>query len=468
MPETITDAAKAAHLGTPDIPAGTSVFTIYASTRISAPAALVFRTLRNTDTWRDWNKFCPRVNLVSQPPEAEDEATLAEIQQLVRNTSVAGSVDSAITDGAASQGTGLIGRRMSVEEEDRIRGSPPPVTKVSLRRQSLVSQGSGTRGSGDVGRSASVASGDDTASAMAALAVANVNAGSGLGLGVNGDGVGHARKSSEHGPTTAIQTNGDGTGQRLSAAQKYQTIQDARKASILSGEQPDEPKNVLVEAPHDPNLLVTAPNTPAGQQASKTQKKKSVSAATKKRLSINALYGEPSVRIQMGTKMILHLRMKLLKDSLGTDREMSVVVTEVSRPEDNEELGIGGIAAALGNGEMDDDMQNVRRMQTHLEAKQPGVYRIVWNMLEKYNPPKSYPKWMLQAQRVHEIRKVVRGDGKEECVYEDWECWKGMMAKRTEKKYKSYWNERAKEWGLGLGSYCEAMGGDVERRDFVG
>lgn len=463
MPETITEPSKVAQLGTPDIPASQSIFTVYASTKISAPAALVFRTLRNTDTWRDWNKYCPRVTMVSQPPEADDEATLAEIQQLVRNTSVAGSVDSAITDGAASQGTGLIGRRMSVEEEDKVRFTPPPVTRASLRRQSLASQGSGAgRPDSQVGRSASVASGED-ASVLAAMAVANVNG------NTNGN---HARTSSDQFGAQK-QTNGASTAGSppLSAAQRFQQSQDQRKASDASGERPDTPKKVLVQAPHDPGLLVPAPDTPASQQASNTQKRKSVSSATRKRLSINALYGEPSVRIQIGTRMTLHLRVQVLNNSLGTDREMSVVVGEVSRPEDNEDVGggswdIGALAASMDNGE--DEMRRVSRMQTHLAAKSPGVYRIVWSMLEKYNPPKSYPRWLLQAQRIHEIRKVVRGDGKEECVYDDWECWRGVLANRTGKKHKKYWDKRAKEWGYGLGLYCEAMGGDVERRDFVG
>jgi hypothetical protein len=462
MPETITDPAKAAQLGTPDIPASQAVFTVYAATKISAPASLVFRTLRNTDTWRDWNKFCPKVVLNSQPHEEDDEATFAEIQQLIRNTSIAGSVDSAITDGAASQGTGLIGRRMSVEEEDRVRGAPPPVTKVSLRRQSLASQHSANpRASTQISRSASVASGDD-ASALAALAVANVN-----GVAQTD----HASKAS--GQANSLQpSNGAANGTTpLSGAQKFQQNQHGRNSSVASGDRPDSPKNVLVEAPHDSNLLMPAPpNTEASNKASNTQKRKSVSAATKKRLSINALYGEPSVRIQIGTRMTLFLRMRVMDNHLSFDRELSVNVTEVSRPDDNDDGPSTGPSIFVNGFNSDDgpDEAHIRRMQTHLEAKTPGVYRIVWSMLEKYNPPRSYPKWMLQAQRVHEIRKVIAGDGKEECVYEDWECYRGMMASRQQKKNQKYWEDRVTRWGLGLGSYCEAMGGDVERRDFVG
>ncbi|KPI44752.1 uncharacterized protein AB675_8343 [Cyphellophora attinorum] len=466
MPETITDHARDSTLGTPDIPSSQTVFVIHATTKISAPASLVFRTLRNTDTWRDWNKFCPRVTIIQQPPEAEDEATLAEIQELVRNTSVAGSVDSAITDGAAGQGTGLIGRRMSVEEEDDVRAAPPPVTTVRLRASIASQGGRPSTGSGRP-KAGSMASGggEDSAAAMAAMAVANVNALQSQGI----NGQDHARKPSDG-------TNG---GHRLSAAQKFQQSTEQRKASIASGERPESPNNVLVEAPHDPNVLVPAPKTPAGQEAAKTQQRRtaSVSAATKRKMSINAIYGEPSVRIQMNTRMNLHLRMRLLQNSLGTDRELAVIVNEVSRPEDNEEAlfpgggnsGNPAINLLTPDGEVNEEgMRRVSRMATHVAAKQPGVYRIVWSMNTQYAPPRSYPKWMLQAQRVHEIRKVVRGDGKEECVYEDWECWRGMLAGRTEKKYKRYWVERAEGWGKGLGEYCEAMGGDVERRDFVG
>ena len=490
MPETITDHAKDSHLSTPEIPSSAAVFCVHATTRISAPASLVFRTLRNTETWRDWNKFCQRVTIIQQPPEAEDEATLAEIQELVRNTSVAGSVDSAITDGAATSGGGLIGRRMSVQEEDDIRLSPPPVTKERLRA-SIASQGGKARPSTGSGRpqqgsidAAVREDGGGSAADMAAMAVANVNAAAMASqAGVTGHD--HARKASE-----ASAANGEG-GQaiphRLSGAQKFQQSQADRKASIASGERPSTPQNVLVEAPGNASLLMSAPRTPAGEQAAKVAKRTNssmgVSAATKRRISINAIYGEPSVRIQMGTRMSLWLKMRLLANSLGSDRELAVVVTEVSRPEDNEELLLAAsrngntnnpsimLNAGGPDGEINEDdevylQQQMQRMQTHIPAKQPGVYRIVWNMTTSYAPPRSYPKWMLQAQRVHEIRKVVRGDGKEECVYEDWECWRGMLASRTEKKFKRYWDERVENWGQGLGAYCEAMGGDVERRDF--
>lgn len=426
MPESITDHSKDSQLGTPDIPASQVVFCIHATTRINAPAALVFRTLRNTDTWRDWNKYCPRVDLTLQPPEDDDEATLAEIQELVRNTSVAGSVDSAITDGAATSGGGLIGRRMSVQEEEGIRLSPPPVTKERLRA-SIASQGSRGRPSTGSGRPSVVAE-QGSASAQAAQALRNVTGASTTTTEIKD----HAANNNTDG------TNG--SGHRLSGAQKFQQAQEQRKASIASGKSgsndpPPPNANILVEAPHDPNVLMPAPPTPASASALYAQtRRSSVSAATKKRMSINALYGEPSVRIQMGTKMTLHLRWKVLPTSLASDREMAVVVTEVSRPDDNEENTVGpgpmrsgsidarmAILDVKGNVNEEGMMKMVERSATHVPAKQPGVYRVVWGMQEKYSPPKSYPKWMLQGQRVHEIRKVVDGAGREGCVYEDWE-----------------------------------------------
>ncbi|RMZ82210.1 hypothetical protein DV738_g1822, partial [Chaetothyriales sp. CBS 135597] len=296
-------------LSTPDIPAGTAILTVYSSTRISAPASLVFRTLRNTDTWRDWNRFIPRVNMTYQPPEIDDVVTAAEIRELVKNTSLAGSVDSDITDGAASGTGSLTGRRLSLEEKEEIRRSPPPVTRERLRSV----------------------------------------------------------------------------------------------ASIASF-------------------------TP-------------VNSMERERLAILSLYGEPSVRIQLGTKMTLFCRMSLPK-SWSTDRDIQVVVTEVSRP--------------------DDDVAT-----THTQNK-TGVYRLVWTLRSSYSSlASSSPKFLSQAQRVHEIRPVISADGKEECIYDDWECHRGMLAKTVRTKYQDYLNQRFEGWGNGLKAYCEALGGAVERRDFV-
>jgi hypothetical protein len=240
----------------------------------------------------------------------------------------------------------------------------------------------------------------------------------------------------------------------LSGAQKYQAAQEARKASTAAGEEPPPAKTaVLLESPAHPSVLMPAPaNTPSTALAvsNKAPKRKSAaSSSLRRQLHINALYGEPSVRIQMGTRMTLHMKMKLPK-SYET-REQSVVVTEVSRPDDP----------------LDDaDPTSLLRSPTHTVSKS-GVYRLVWSMVNSYNPPKSYPKFLLQTQRVHEIRPIVRGDGTETCEYWDWEAQKGILAKKNKKEYAKYMEERMAEWGTRLGEFCESMGGAVERRDFV-
>jgi len=73
---------------------------------------------------------------------------------------------------------------------------------------------------------------------------------------------------------------------------------------------------------------------------------------------------------------------------------------------------------------------------------------------------------MLQAQRVHEIRPVKRGDGGEECEYTTWECQRGVLAKAVKAKAGKYVQERFEEGALGLKDFCESMGGKVDRRDF--
>jgi uncharacterized protein YndB with AHSA1/START domain len=402
--------------GTPDIPASAASFTIHGSTIIAAPAALVFRTLRNTDTWRDWNRFVPRVSITFQPPENEDTVTQAEIRELVKNTSIAGSIDSDITDGAAPGTHGLTGRNMSTQEEDDFRLAPPPVTTTALRRASAASGMSGV----------SVGSGPRT--------VERTTSGS-------------RPVTAEKRRSTEAHVNG---GQRLSAAQKYEAEQN-RRASLAAGETPQFGNNVLVEAPGDPSKLIPAPPTDAAKEAEKEQTHSrrpsavNIHPAAKRMMSINALYGEPSVRLTVGTKMTFHCRMKI-PTVMSQMQETAMVVTEVSRPDEEGESALV-------------------RTQTHTLSRS-GVYRIVWSMSTSYSPPKSFPKFLLQAQRVHEIRPVKRGDGKEECVYDNWECQRGMLAGQVKKRHHQYLQERAEEWGKGLGAYCEAMGGAVERRDF--
>ncbi|OAP58890.1 hypothetical protein AYL99_06187 [Fonsecaea erecta] len=407
---------------TPDIPQSTATFYVSACTRINAPASLVFRTLRNTETWKDWNRWIPRVTITFQPDD-EDDATLAEIEELVRNTSIAVNFDSDITDGAImpgpgvehsaayrrgsgaglSAGNGGARRSRSIERPS----SPPPVT-----RQRLASNASRLSG---------------------------------------------VSQTSVDGPSRSNSTaNTNGTA-ALSAAQKYQAATEARRASLSPGGQSPPPStdkiananSVLLESPGNASLLMPAPaNTQSTALAAKASRRKSATNSQHRRqLHINALYGEPSVRIQLGTRMILHMRMKLPHSK--EMREQGVVVTEVSRPDDPQD---------------DPGREALMRTQTHTTSVS-GVYRLVWTSTSSYNPPKSYPRFLLHTQRVHEIRPYTSGDGKEMCEYWDWECQKGMLSKKN-KKESAYMEERMAEWGRMLGEFCESMGGAVERRDF--
>ncbi|KIW69626.1 hypothetical protein PV04_05494 [Phialophora macrospora] len=411
---------------TPDIPQSTATFYASARTIINAPASLVFRTLRNTETWKDWNRWCPRVTITDQPDD-EDDATLAEIEELVRNTSIAVAFDSDITDGAAPPGpqhpsayrrasragstngadagsTPTPGSRLSGGLERP--SSPPPVTRQRLA--SNASRLSGT--SPDASRSNSTAN-----------------------------------------------ANGDEQARRPSAAQVYQAATEARRGSLPNSVTSAPQSNgagtaVLLPAPNNPARLMPAPaNT---QSTAIARRKSTATSRNRRQLHINALYGEPSVRIQLGTKMTLHLKMKLPASREVSDR--AVLVTEVSRPEDPTEHDVP--IDQLGKGV-------ILRTQTHTDSIS-GVYRLVWTSVASYNPPKSYPRFMLLTQRVHEIRPTVDGAGQEICEYWDWECHRGILAKKNAKA-KAYMEERMAEWGTRLGEFCESMGGAVERRDFV-
>jgi len=355
---------------TPDIPESSAVLKVGAVTRINAPASLVFRMLRNTETWKDWNRWVPHVTVTYQPDE-EDLATSAEIAELVRNTSIAVSIDSDLTEALAEP----------------------------ARRRSTAS-GAGSRPTS---------------------------------------------------PGGSVLSPGPVTRQRLAsnaskASEASRNLSPPGKAA--NGETPAPVgHNILLESPSRPSYLMPAPpNTNATATAlSHSTKRNSMSVAAKKQMHINALYGEPSVRIQLGTKMTFHVRMKL---PATESRQLSVVVTELSRPNDPQ-----------------DEPDPLERTPTHTISRS-GVYRIVWSVGTNFAPPKSFPKWLLQGQRVHEIRPIVRGDGKEECEYVGWECQRGVLAKTVKSRYGKYIEERFREWGEGLRDFCESMGGAVERRDF--
>jgi hypothetical protein len=425
---------------TPDIPQSQATFYASSCTLINAPASLVFRTLRNTETWKDWNRWCPRVTITDQPDD-EDDATIAEIEELVRNTSIAVNFDSDLTESAPppSHDHAAAYRRSSGSMKGGA-GSPPPP---------------GSRGS-NAGLERPSSPPPVIRSRLASNASRRLSA---------------VSQASADGPSrnnSTANANGDQP-KRLSGAQLFQTSQDGRRGSlpnsVISSPSPDPgaetngtSTGVLLPAPNNSSLLMPAPPNTASTAIAR--RKSTSTSKNRRQLHINALYGEPSVRIQLGTKMTLHLKMFLPRSHVFVER--NVVVTEVSRPEDPREHEIP--ISQLGEGLM-------LRTQTHTPSA-VGKYRLVWNSATSYNPPKSYPKFLLQTQRVHEIRPTVDGAGKEICEYWDWECQRGMLAKKNLKgmggqQGKEYMEERMAEWGRMLGEFCESMGGAVERRDFV-
>ncbi|KIV82010.1 hypothetical protein PV11_04151 [Exophiala sideris] len=399
---------------TPDIPISEATFYVSACTRINAPASLVFRTLRNTETWKDWNRWIPRVTITYQPDD-EDDATVAEIEELVRNTSIAVSYDSEITDGAANP-----------NKPPQNKPLPPAVAELQ------TDDGQGRRSS-DGFLLPPV-----TRQRLASNASRRLS-----------EQIGRPSTDSTHSRPMSPSSNG------LSGAQKYQAAQEARKSSLTAGTD-EKGVAVMLEAPGDASMLMPAPRNTASTALALSQRKdktsqdarRKPSTAQRRQLNINALYGEPSVRIQVGTKMTFYVKMKL--PHFQETRMLNIVVSEVSRPDDPLDEPEPGTLA---------------RANTHTSSKS-GVYRLVWAMANAYNPPRSFPKFLLQAQRVHEIRPIVQGDGKEVCEYWDWECQRGMLAKKVKKDYSGYIQERMKEWGERLGQFCESMGGAVERRDF--
>lgn len=354
---------------TPLIPANTAALIIHATTKVDAPASLVFRTLRNTETWRDWNNFVPRVTIRSQPPE--DVATDTEIEDLILNTSYLVSMDSDLTEGGGA-----------------------PVKQPAPQPAAPSTEDS---------RRASVASGKS-----------------------------------------------DG----LSGAQRFQQSQAARKASTASGMsgKSSEGLRLASPAPTPAKLIETSSPVTGGvliQHNSSTPKKAAPAMQTRRRSSLNAMYGEPSIRLKVNTAMTFHCRMGLPAKP-ASYQDMPLVVTEVSRPDD------------VLNG-WDEPNSGLTRSKTHTLSRS-GVYRIVWGTDHKVD---KHPKFMLTTQWVVEVRPVVRGDGKEECEITVWESMKGLSAGRLKKKYQDYLFEMFTTWVLGLRDYCEAMGGAVERRDFI-
>ena len=368
---------------TPLIPASAAALIVHASTRIDAPASLVFRTLRNTETWRDWNNFVPRVTIRSQPQE--DVATDTEIKDLILNTSYLVSIDSDLTEGGGPPAK---------------KPAPPPAATST-----------------DNSRRPSVASGK--------------------------------------------------SGDNMSGAQRFQQSQAARKASTASGMSGQSGASSAIAAASDDTTTSPRPASPAPAKLVETSspatggvlihhggsstngRKPANPTLTRRRSSLNAMYGEPSIRLKVHTAMTFHCRMGLPAQP-ASYKDMPLVVTEVSRPDD------------VQNG-WDEPNVGLTRSKTHTLSRS-GVYRIVWGTDHKAD---KHPKFMLTTQWVVEVRPVVRGDGKEECEITIWESLKGLSAGGVKKRYQGYLFEMFTEWVLGLRDHCEAMGGAVERRDFI-
>lgn len=370
-------------LSTPNITASEAILVLAAETRIDAPAAVVFRAIRNTDTWRDWNRFVPKVHITFQPPE-EDSATAAEIQELVRNTSIAGTFYSDLTDG----GVGTQKQRSPDEQ-------PPPRFRLNSNasRNSMGDQQN--RFSSDAG----------------------------------------SKRGS------------------ISGAQMYQESQDSRKNSISGGEEPEPIVNQLANRnPHRASIAIAAPSSPQspGRKGSKQPKYTQSVGPTQRSMerahaAMMSVYGEPSVRLQIKTKVTLYARMKPTSPSDFV--EIPIVVIDVSRPDDPvSEKGTTSLT----------------RSKTH-NLGRGGIYRVTWANDTGSGSIVNFIKGQAQAERVHEIEPT----GTETCIYRTWELQKGHAAKSNKKKSGEYLQKMCEVWCSGLRDFCEGLHApQIDRRDF--
>lgn len=373
-------------LSTPTIAASDAILVLAAETQIDAPAQVVFRAIRNTDTWRDWNRFVPKVSIQYQPPE-EDSATTAEIQEIVRNTSIAGTFYSDLTDG----GVGTPRQRDPDEQ-------PPP----RLRLNSNASRGSSDQ---------------------------------------------QNRLSSEAGPRASISSAGGRPGP--SGAQMYQEAQNSRRNSLASGGEPEPVSNQLANRnPHRASIAMP-PASPGRKGSTKPKYTQTVGPTTKSleraHAAMMSVYGEPSVRLQIKTKLTLYTRMKPMSPSDFV--EVSVVVIDVARPDDP--VSEKGTTA-------------LTRSKTHHLGKN-GIYRVIWANDTGTSSIANLLKGQIQAERVHEIEPT----GAETCVYRTWELQKGHAAKSNKKKHGEYLQKMTEVWCSGLRDFCEGLHAPkIDRRDF--
>lgn len=390
-------------LFTHNILASEAVLVLAAETRIDAPAAVVFRALRNTDTWRDWNRWVPKVTINFQPPE-DETATAGEIQELIRNTSIAGSFYSDLTDGGIG-----VARQRSPDEQP-----PPP-----FRLNSVSSR----RSQGNQPKRASIDNSD-------------------------------LINSSNRASVSSVANGGKSSAQESQAERSYSEQEPASIANRVGNRDPHRASIIM------PPLSPTSPTSPTstgGKSERKASKPKYTQTVgyTDKSLgrahqAYMSVYGEPSVRLQIRTKLTLHVRMKPNSPSDYTD--MNIVVIDVVRPDD----------AITEKG---------TRPKTRTLDRE-GLYRVVWAndtestslfnvsaLLRGVNVPKS----MLQAERVHEIEPT----GSETCVYRTWELQKGHAAKTNKKKHGEYMQKMFEVWCSGLRDFCEGLHApQIDRRDF--
>lgn len=347
----------------------------------------------------------PKVSIQYQPPE-EDSATAAEIQELIRNTSIAGSFYSDLTDGSVGPP-----RQRSPDEQ------PPP----RFRLNSISSRSS-------------------------------------IGSQPN-------RLSSDVDPASNGGNRGSVSGSAgKSGAQMYQEAQDSRKSSIASGQEPEPVANRLENTNvHRASIAIppASPTSPARPGSRKGSKPKYTQVVGPTQRSIErahsammSIYGEPSVRLQIKTKLTFYVRMK--PSSPSDYVESKIVVLDVGRPDD----------PVTEKG-----MTALTRPKTHT-LDRAGNYRVVWAndtentsmlnvgaLLKGVNVPKS----MLQAERVHEI--VPTGD--ESCIYRTWELQKGSTAKSNKKKHGDYLQKMFEVQCSGLRDFCEGLHAPkIDRRDF--
>lgn len=159
----------------------------------------------------------------------------------------------------------------------------------------------------------------------------------------------------------------------------------------------------------------------------------SLTSERARRLSMSTIHGEPSVRLRVGTRMTFQVVLDPSKP--GKYRKTEFVVSELIRPGDQ-------------------------------PPGQKPTYCIMWESDTRMTFPQSLPKWLLFAQRVTEIRPVVRGDGKEDCEIRTWECQRGLLVRFVKRYYGDHLQRMFEQYVQGLREYCEAMGGAVDRRDF--